>query len=376
MKDETTAGPAVRSGGNRNQTVDFFRGLGLWILFVDHLQPNVWSHLTLAQFGFSDFAEIFVFLSGYVNAGMYERAFRFGGISGAFAKLGTREARIYTAHIATMVAGFAILASFASRGVRLNEPALYGWMAQPVRYLARTVLLVYSPTEFALLPLYLVLSPVALIAVVALRRWPAWFLAGSFALWCVSQFRVGDLQVMREAWYYQPFAWQFLLVLGIASKMYWADVKSAAKSRTAEWLAIMVVLASFLLKTATLIDPVQEWLFRLVPLSARLLGPNSGKPHLAPFRLVHFLSLVILIIAIPWDWEKWRESRIARLAITAGRHSLFIYSVSVVMAIAANLLLKRLDGGPLLQFVFCAFGICVISGIAYVRDKFSARSDL
>lgn len=375
MKDEKTSGLAVRSDRSRNQAVDFFRGLGLWILFVDHLQPNVWSHFTLAQFGFSDFAEIFLFLSGFVNAGMYERAFQSGGIAAAVRKLGAREARIYSAHIATMVAGFAILAAFASRGLRLNDPALYVWMAQPVRYLLRTLLLLYSPTDFALLPLYLVLSPVALIAVVALRRWPAWFLAGSFALWCVSQSRVLDLQEMREAWYYQPFAWQFLLVLGMASKIYWADVKRRLKSRTALWLAIVTVLSSFLLKTATLIAPVQQWLFRLIPFSARLLARNSGKPHLAPFRLVHFLSLVILIVAIPWDWQKWRESRIARLAIAAGRHSLFIYSVSVVLAIASNLFLKRLDGGPLIQFAFCAFGLCVISGIAYVRDRLAARFD-
>jgi len=56
---------------SRNQAVDFFRGLGLWMLFVNHLTPNVWSQLTTAQFGFSDFAEILVFLSGYVNASMY-----------------------------------------------------------------------------------------------------------------------------------------------------------------------------------------------------------------------------------------------------------------------------------------------------------------
>jgi uncharacterized membrane protein len=138
----------------------------------------------------------------------------------------------------------------------------------------------------------------------------------------------------------------------------------------------VVVLASFLLKTATLIGPLQQWLFRLIPFSARLLAPNSGKPHLAPFRLVHFLSLVILIIAIPWDCRKWLESRIARLAIAGGRHSLLIYSISVVLAITLNLLLKRLDGGPLLQFAFCALGLCVISGIAYGRDKLQARFDL
>ncbi len=375
MKDETTSRPAVGSGRNRNPAIDFFRGLGLWILFVDHLRPNVWSHFTLGQLGFSDFAEIFVFLSGYVNAGMYARAFRSGGIAAALRKLGTREARIYAAQIATMAVGLGIVAAFAWRGIRLNEPAFYVWMGQPARYIERTFLLLYSPNDFALLPLYLVLSPVALMAVVALRRWPGWCIAISFALWLI-QFRVPDFQMMREAWYFQPLAWQFLLVLGTAAKMYWAEVKPRVESRTLLTLAIVVVLGSFLLKMAILIGPVQQWLYHLAPFSARLLAHNAGKTHLSPFRLVHFLSLVILIIAIPWDWRKWLESSIARLAIVGGRHSLFIYSLSVVLAIALNLVLKWLDGGPLLQFACCALGLCVIGGASYGWDKLSARFDL
>ena len=110
--------------------------------------------------------------------------------------------------------------------------------------------------------------------------------------------------------------------------------------------------------------------------SVRTLAHNAGKPHLAPFRLVHFLSLVILIIAIPWDWRKWLESRIARLAIAGGRHSLFIYSLSVALAITLNLVLKRLGGGPLPQFACCALGLCVIGGISYGWDQLSARFDL
>ena len=344
------------------------------MLFVNHLEPNVWSQLTTAQFGFSDFAEIFVFLSGYVNASMYERAFQSGGITAAVGKLRTRVTKLYIAHIASMVAGLAILGAFASRGLRLDGSALYVWMGEPVRYLARALLLLYSPGLFALLPLYLVLSPVALVAFVALRRWPAWVLASSFALWCIAQSRM--VQVMQEAWYFQPFAWQFLLVIGTASKMYWADVKRGAESRTLQRLAIVVVLTSFFLKTAMLIGPVRWWLFRLTPLSAHLLVYNAGKIHLAPFRLVHFLSLLILIIAIPCNWQKWLESRAACLAIAGGRDSLFIYSVTLVLAVTLNVLLKGLDGGPLLQFACCALGLCVICGIAYRRDKLPARFDL
>jgi hypothetical protein len=353
---------------SRNQTVDFFRGLGLWMLFVDHLKPNVWSHLTLAQFGFSDFAEIFVFLSGYVSASMYERAVQSGGLAAAVDKLGSRFTKLYKAHIVSMVAGLVILGAFASRGLRLDDSALYIWMGEPVRYLARALLLLYSPGLFGLLPLYLVLSPVALVAFVALRRWPAWVLASSFALWCIAQSGRFDFQVMHETWFFQPFAWQFLLVLGTASKMYGADVERIAESRTLQRVAIVIVLTSFLLRTARL--------FRLIPDYAHLLIDNAGKTHLTPFRLVHFLSLLVLIIAIPYDWQKWLETRAARLAIAGGRDSLFIYSVTLVLAVTLNLLIKGLDGGPLLQLACCALGLGIICGIADRRHKLPARLDL
>ncbi|HEY1206449.1 MAG: OpgC domain-containing protein [Bryobacteraceae bacterium] len=370
--------PAASRGTSRNEAIDFFRGLGLWIVLVDHLQPNVWSHFSLAQFGFSDFAEIFVFLSGYVNAGMYERALHAGGIAAAVRKLRSRAARLYMAHIATMAASFAIFGACASRGLRLDEPVLYVWMGDPARYLARTLFLLYSPRLYSLLPLYIVLAPFTLAAVVALRRWPVWALASSFALWCIALSRSADFPFMvtHEAWFFNPVAWQFLFVIGAASKMYWPGLRRAAESRTLQRLAIAVVLASFLLKTAILIGPLRRWLFGLTPLFARLLAHDAGKGHLAPFRLVHFLSLLILIVAIPCNWRKWLESRVARLAIAGGRDSLFIYSVTLVMTAALNLFLKRWDGGPLLQFACTALGLSVLCGLAYWRDKVPANFDL
>jgi hypothetical protein len=361
MKNETTLRLPVRNGMSRNQAVDFFRGLGLWLLFVNHLSPNVWAHFTPAQFGYSDFAEIFVFLSGYVSASMYERAFQSGGITAAVAKFRTRFAKLYVAHIVSLVTSLAILGVFASRGLRLDDPALYVWMANPVQYLWKTLLLLYSPGLFALLPLYLVLSPVALFAVVALRRWPTLVLATSFALWWIAQSGRFDFPVMQETWFFQPFAWQFLLVIGAASQMYWSKLERIAESRTVQGFAIVIVVTAFLLGTARLIH--------LTPAYAHLVIYNVGKRHLALIRLAHFLSLLILIIAIPYDWQKWRETRGVRLAIVGGRHSLLIYSVTLVMAVTFNLILKGLNGGPLLQLACTALGLCVICAIADQRDN-------
>lgn len=352
----------------RSNAVDFFRGLGLWMLFLDHLKPNVWSHLTLSHFGPSDFAEVFVFLSGYVSTSMYERAFHSGGITSALEKLRTRVTKIYLAHILSMAAGLAILAAFAFQGFRMDDSFLYAWMEDPLRYLSRALLLLYTPGLFTLLPLYVLLSPLAMVAVFAMRRWPAWVLASSFAVWCLAQTGTFDFPALHDTWVFLPFAWQFLLILGIASKIYWADVKRMAQSRVLQVLAFTVVLLSFLLRMVRFLPFTQPY--------AHLLAYNNSKTHLAPFRLVHFLSLLVLVIAIPWAWKKWLETWPARLAIAAGRDSLFIYSITLVLAVLLNLLLKGLHGGPLLQLACCALGLVLICGIADWRNKVPARLNL
>lgn len=370
--------PAASGGTRRNEAIDFFRGVGLCMILVDHLQPNVCAHFTLAQLGFSDFAEVFVFLSGYVNAGMYERALQSGGIAAALKKLRARAAKLYLAHLATMAASFAILAACASHGLRLDKPGLYVWVGEPARYLAQALSLVYCPYLYSLLPLFIILAPFTLAAVVALRRWPGGTLACSFALWCIGRSRSAEFHVFTAygAWSFNPVAWQFLFVIGAAAKMYWPVVRRAAESRTLQGVAIAVVLASFLLKTASLIGPVQRWLFSLTPLFTSLLARDAGKCHLAPFRVVHFLSLLVLIVAIPRNWRKGLESRVARVVIAGGRDSLFIYSVSLVLTTALNLILTRWDGGPLLQIACTALGLGVLCGLVYGRDQAPVRFDL
>ena len=44
--------------------IDFWRGLALMMIFIDHVPENVFQHVTQKNFGFSDAAELFVFLAG------------------------------------------------------------------------------------------------------------------------------------------------------------------------------------------------------------------------------------------------------------------------------------------------------------------------
>ena len=52
----------------RDLRLDLFRGLALWLIFLDHIPSNAVSWVTIRNYGFSDATEIFVFISGYTAA--------------------------------------------------------------------------------------------------------------------------------------------------------------------------------------------------------------------------------------------------------------------------------------------------------------------
>lgn len=57
---------AVLAGpGKRDLRLDLLRGIGQWMVFLDHIPYNFLNWFTLRNYGFSDAAEIFVFISGH-----------------------------------------------------------------------------------------------------------------------------------------------------------------------------------------------------------------------------------------------------------------------------------------------------------------------
>ena len=55
----------------RDLRLDLFRSAGLWMIFLDHIPHDVVAWLTLRNYGFSDAAEFFVFISGYLAGFIY-----------------------------------------------------------------------------------------------------------------------------------------------------------------------------------------------------------------------------------------------------------------------------------------------------------------
>src|SRR5260370_11898188 len=57
----------------RDLRLDLFRGVANWAIFLDHIPDNVVNWITTPNYGFSDAADLFVFISGYTASFVYDR---------------------------------------------------------------------------------------------------------------------------------------------------------------------------------------------------------------------------------------------------------------------------------------------------------------
>src|SRR3979411_2053508 len=73
--------------GERDLRLDLMRGIGQWMVFLDHIPYDVVSWLTLRNYGFSDAAEFFVFISGYTAGFVYGPAMVHGQFLAATKRL-------------------------------------------------------------------------------------------------------------------------------------------------------------------------------------------------------------------------------------------------------------------------------------------------
>src|SRR5260370_29471886 len=91
--------PASVVTTGRDLRLDLFRGIALWLIFLDHIPSNVVAWGTIRNYGFSDATEIFVFVSGYTAAFVYGKEMGERGFMIAGAHILRRGWPIYVAHL-------------------------------------------------------------------------------------------------------------------------------------------------------------------------------------------------------------------------------------------------------------------------------------
>jgi len=207
----------------RDPRLDFFRGIGMFIIFIAHVPSNWWTLWIPARFGFSDATEIFVFCSGMASALAFGKIFDTHGIGMGTARIVHRMWQVYWAFIGQFLIIAVGLVAVTDSGfltdccgltqdyvVSLNLRHLFDNTAVALTGLMS---LTWVPNYFDILPMYIVILALIPVIMLAARISVPLAFAVSIGLWLASQFGFLDLPAepwSDRRWFFNPFAWQLV----------------------------------------------------------------------------------------------------------------------------------------------------------------------
>lgn len=360
------------TAATRDLRLDFFRGLALVVIFIDHIPGNLLSQVTLQNVGFSDAAEIFVFLSGYSAALAFGPWVREHGYLVAGLQVLRRVWTLYVAHIFVFMLFTAQVAWTIQRfgnPLFAEEMNVASFLGEPDVTILKTLLLQFQPTHLGILPMYILLLAGFLpLSMMFCNLGVGGALAVSALVWGWVQ--VSGLNLPTHpagVWYFNPFAWQFLFNIGAA--MAWMrgtrPVGGALPKR--RWLlrlALVVLLIGLCgqigIDWAERHDRIPSW-------AAEPLWRLLDKTALAPLRVVHFLALVYAAAYMLRNDTPLRR-RWARPILVCGQQSLPIFCLTIFLAMAGQTVLSELNGSPLAHLAVNLTGLTLLFGTAYFLD--------
>ena len=350
----------------RDFRLDLYRGFALWLIFLAHVPGTIFNRITPWNYGFSDPAEVFIFVSGYANAYVYGRVMEQRGFVVGGAQIVRRAFEAYVAQIFL----FVILIGeifWLSHGSHAFDDAtnIRILHERPDESILAVMQLKFMPVNMNVLPLYVVVLAVSPAVLWLLRKMPALALAAT-AYAAANLFGLNFPSFPHGYWYFNPLAWQFLFVLGAwcglgAADWVWTLVRSRLVLILAAIYAVSVFVVFLAWNSLNLGALVPEWgLYAF------------GKTNLGVLRLLHFLALAIVADwLIPRDWPPltWR---VLRPLILCGQHSLEVFCLGVTLAFAGQVAAVEAPGSAIIRVVVAVAGIAVMVGVSTLLSWYNS----
>src|SRR6266487_100041 len=369
MADQDSASLSVAV--ERDLRLDLFRGMGLWMIFLDHIPDDVVAWLTLRNYGFSDAAEFFVFISGYLAGFIYGPIVRGGHILAATKRLVMRAWQMYVAHIML----FLLFTAQIARTVRKFDNPMYAdefnvhnFLQHPDVLIGQALSRRYKPVNLDVLPLYISLVRTSPLILWCLVRRPNWTLLGSAILYVLARWFDWNFASYPPGttWYFNPFAWQLLFIFAA-----WCGVGGAAqlqfliRSRVALALAVAWILFALLIvmtwHVPFLESLVPKWMIKAIyPID---------KTDLDMLRFTHFLALALLVARYFPRKAEILSSKWLRPLVLCGQHSLPIFCLGVFLSFGAHWILMQYTRGVWEQLAVSAAGILIMVAAAWLLDR-------
>jgi hypothetical protein len=357
----------------RDVRLDFFRGLGMFIILIAHITNNPWTLYIPARFGFSDATEMFIFCSGMASALAFGAVFARAGFFMGLYRVVFRIWEIYWVHIATFMLTLAAMFIINRTGWfardEVNALNLAPFLKASGNQVIGLFTLTYVPNYFDILPMYIVI--LALLPVmVALSRLSVYLaMAASVVLWFVATFSNLNLPAeywfsnnSTRQWFFNPFAWQLVFFTGFAFMSGW--LPAPPRNRGLAIAAAAVLLISLPFAWHVIIgqsDYIKGWRS-----DWRIL---IDKTDFGFLRYVHFLALAYLAwLAAGLGGEKLTRTPfmqgLTRIFGRVGQQSLAVFASSIVLARVLGAVLNALGSGFWASLFVNVLGFFCIYAIA------------
>jgi hypothetical protein len=364
MGEGNMAAPAKRIDG-----IDFWRGFALLTIFIDHVPENVFQHVTQQNFGFSDAAELFVFLSGVSVALAYGTRF-FDGEAVVAVRAVLRRA--FTLYWVQILISLLIIAMFVGAAALWHDDSLLedadAVVSNPLQTTAAILALLHQLENANILPLYIALLLMTPLLLVLARRDDRLMLAASAGIYLAARAFSLNLSTwpVEGTWFFNPIAWQLIFAIGIFAGRRLKRGGIAYDARLfAACLAVVVIAAVVRTEAfgyaSGLWDHVHDML-------------DCGKTDLGFARLVHFLALGYVVYHSGLTGLMRRTRAFLPLCLM-GRYGLPVFATGIVLSAMGEVIETRseafnhqvalwaaiVSGGILLHYL-------VARGLAAWRD--------
>ena len=366
---------AIVAAHGRDARIDLFRGIANWFIFLDHIPDNVVNWITVRNYGFSGAADTFIFISGFAAAIVYAKMTLERGFVVGASRIFKRAWQIYVAYVVLFVIYIVTITDVAARYAAsdiIYEFNVAGLVNHPMRTLIYGLLLESRPLNLDILQLYIPLMVFFPPVLWLMLRKPDLALAGSAALYFAARAFDWNLRSLPDGdWYFNPFCWQLLFVLGAWFALGGMEkCRSLLRSSILFYLAIAYLLFALVMTMAGRFAEFgamfPAWLFDA-------FNPND-RVNLAPYRVLHFLAAAFVVMRfMPKDWPGL-EWRVFRPLIECGQQSLAVFCLGVFLSFAGHVALLLSWGSLLAQILVSVSGIAIMTLAAYYIS-WSKRQD-
>lgn len=328
----------------RLNSIDLIRGFCLVNIFVNHMTAGFIHNASPSNLGFSDSAEIFVFLAGVSTYLAYGRL----NFRAAWVALWKRAGKLYKYNLGIIGAsllGLLVLARLVGPETMLDAAFLKVVAHENPVTLASYLLTLRQSVGYSMvLRLYIALMLMAPFLVwLASKRW-WWALPPAVVIWAAAgQFNLLSHDGLTHTILTMSILpWTLVFTCGVALG---AGMKQGVRMPRSPYLlgaAVTMVLSYFVLLYALPHWPAgQAW----AAAREQHFWLGSSKTCESPLRVLHVLALVYIFTAYPNAPVLRLIHKVGRNAFLArlGRQSLPVFTFGAIYALLANEVLNLIE---------------------------------